>query len=78
MAHGKLVEKTETDFWDAEIEKYCAPIAECKARCEVALRVCHSECGGTVMKGDICYSNCGQQRTPFETQEEGWGLDSLL
>lgn len=70
MARGQLVKKTADEFWNEAVAKGCNPIAPCKARCEVGVRYCHSQCGGKVVKGDMCYANCDKAPDPEELPDE--------
>lgn len=79
MAAGKLVKKTEQEFWNDATQQSCPAVAPCQERCVVSARVCHSKCGGKITKGDVCYANCAQSTVPLDDDDEpdADGLNSL-
>lgn len=72
MARGQLVQKKEEDFWNESVTSSCPPIAPCQERCVVSERYCHTKCGGKVLKGEQCLSNCDNIPSPEAPDEPDW------
>ena len=56
MAQGMLVDKTEAQFYQAPTN--CNTLQTCQQGCDVNMRTCHSQCGGTVLQDGNCLANC--------------------
>lgn len=56
MAQGLLVDKKESDFLTDP--RNCPSLEACQQGCDINLRTCHGNCGGTVSQNGHCLANC--------------------